>query len=107
MNEREPENAQLAEEFKLHAFERESPGLRTSESEYPRNSIGEQLYTLKNDILEINEKFTQSTQLLKQKEEENRKLREKLLSLEITVQNLFDNTRSTGAGCCSQDCQLF
>ena len=71
------------------------------------SSISEQLFNLKTDILEVQDKFHQSNELLRLKEDENRKLREKLLSLEMAVQNLFDNTRAGSTGCCSQQCTLF
>ena len=77
------------------------------DTESQRNTITEQLFMLKTDIVEVHEKFEQSNELLRQKEEENRRLREKLLSLEVTVQNLFDSTRAGGAGCCAQQCTLF
>ena len=77
------------------------------DTENQRNSISEQLFMLKTDIIEVHEKFEHSNELLQQKEEENRKLREKLMSLEMAVQNLFDNTRAGGTGCCSQQCTLF
>ena len=67
--------------------------------------IAEQLYSLKTEIVEINDKFNESSQLLRQKEEENRLLREKLMALEMTVQNLFESSRVTG--CCSTNCLTF
>ena len=65
----------------------------------------EQINTLKQEITEITEKFNNSNALLHSKEEENKELREKLLALEIAVQNLFDFSRHPG--CCSTNCNIY
>lgn len=75
------------------------------ESEETPVTLTDQISTLRQEITEITEKFQTSNALLQSKEEENKELREKLLALEIAVQNLFEFSRTTG--CCSPSCSVF
>ena len=62
---------------------------------------------LKQEILRITHKIDTNTHLLGDEESQNRVLTEKLLALEIAVQNLYENAATRRVGCCSSYCDIF
>ena len=67
-------------------------------------SVPEQLSSLRLSVLDIQEKYVQSSHLLQEKADENRKLKEKLAELEVTIQHLFDSAKASQS--CFQHCVI-
>ena len=76
------------------------------ETETTQSEVSEQVKHLRREVVEITEKFYDSSLLLRYKDQETHELKEKLLALEIAVQHLFEKTHSA-SGCCSGNCNLF
>ena len=70
------------------------------------NQVTTQMASLQHEVATMTERFRHSRALLRDKEEETEQLREKLLALEIAVQNLFDYSHARSSGCCSQACRI-
>ena len=83
-----------------------TPDHKTLDTDQDRGSLTDQLTQLKHEVSTINQKFSQSSVMLQQKYDENRELKEKLIALEIAVQNLYDSSQSQHLGCCSSSCLI-